>query len=124
MNTIKKLFPGTALSLVVAAVAWFIAKIPVGVINTDGSVNTVGSYIGASVIALFIGMILNRYFGARPAYKPGFKFTSKKILKFAIILLGASMTISTVLKVITGGHVLYSAHMLWRRLFYRQGSRP
>jgi len=99
MNTIKKLAPGVALAMVVALVAWYLAKIPVGVVNTDGSVNTIGSYIGASVIALFIGMFLNRYVGSNKTFTAGFKFTSKKILKFAIILLGASMTISTVLKV-------------------------
>ena len=99
MKKIISLFPGILLALAVAAAAWFLAKIPVGVVNTNGSVNTVGSYIGASVIALFIGMIINHFLGANKALAPGLKFTSKKILKFAIILLGASMTISTVLTV-------------------------
>ncbi len=99
MKNITKILPGFALSVVVAFAAWFLAKIPVGVVNTDGSVNTIGSYIGASVIALFIGMLINHFLGKNETLAPGFKFTSKKILKFAIILLGASMTISTVLKV-------------------------
>lgn len=98
-NKIVKLLPGMGLSLIVAFAAWWIAKIPVGVVNTDGSVNTIGSYIGASVIALFIGMVINRYLMPKAFLTPGLKFTSKKVLKFAIILLGASMTISTVLKV-------------------------
>ncbi len=99
MNKILKLIPGTALALLVATVAWFLAKIPVGVVNTDGSVNTVGSYIGSSVIALFIGMVLNHFLGVPANMAAGFKFTSKKVLKFAIILLGSSMSIATVLKV-------------------------
>ena len=99
MNKIVKLVPGIASALVIAVIAWYLAKIPVGVVNADGSVNTVGSYIGSSVIALFIGMLINHFIGANPKLAPGLKFTSKKILKFAIILLGASMTISTVLKV-------------------------
>lgn len=54
--------------------------------------------IGASVIALFIGMIINNFW--KPVcLKPGLKFASKKILKFAIILLGASLSIGTVLNV-------------------------
>lgn len=54
--------------------------------------------IGASVIALFIGMIINNYW--KPVcLMPGLKFTSKKILKFGIILLGASLSIGTVLNV-------------------------
>ncbi len=54
--------------------------------------------IGASVIAIFIGMILNAIY--KPAaLSVGLKFTSKKILKLAIILLGASLSIQTVLEV-------------------------
>lgn len=54
--------------------------------------------IGASVIALFIGMIIHSFW--YPTYiKPGLKFTSKKILKFAIVLLGASLSVGTVLTV-------------------------
>ena len=55
--------------------------------------------IGASVIAMFIGMIVNRFYAPNDKTKPGIKFTSKKILKFAIILLGASLNITTVLTV-------------------------
>lgn len=99
MKTVKNVLPGFALSLVVAVIATLISKIPVGVVNADGSVNNIGSYIGASVIALFIGMLANHFLGQRAVLAGGLKFTSKKVLKFAIILLGASMTISTVLKV-------------------------
>ncbi len=54
--------------------------------------------IGASVIALFIGMIINLF--CHPSFlTPGLKFTSKKLLKFAIILLGLSLSIGTVLTV-------------------------
>ena len=57
-------------------------------------------FIGASVIALFLGMIVNAFPEAqRRRPQPGIKFTSKKILKFAIILLGASLNIRTVLTV-------------------------
>lgn len=97
-NTVK-LIPGVILALVVAGVAWFLAKIPVGVVNANGTVNTVGSYIGSSVIALFIGMAINGIRKPDEKLVHGLRFTSKKILKFAIILLGSSMTITTVLKV-------------------------
>ena len=55
--------------------------------------------IGAAVIAMFIGMILNRFLQKSKLFTPGLKFTSKKILKFAIILLGLSLNIRTVLHV-------------------------
>ena len=54
--------------------------------------------IGASVIALFIGMIINSFW--KPAWlSAGLKFTSKKVLKFAIILLGASLSVRVILSV-------------------------
>ena len=57
-----------------------------------------GGLLGASIIALFMGTIINSFF--HPTWiKPALKFTSKKILKAAIILLGASLSVSTILSV-------------------------
>ena len=57
-----------------------------------------GGILGASIIALFAGTIINSFF--HPKWiKPALKFTSKKILKVAIILLGASLSINTIMSV-------------------------
>ena len=57
-----------------------------------------GELLGASIIALFMGTIINSFF--HPAWmKPALKFGSKKILKGAIILLGASLSIKTIMSV-------------------------
>ena len=57
-----------------------------------------GGILGASIIALFSGTIINSFF--HPAWiKPALKFTSKRILKVAIILLGASLSINTIMSV-------------------------
>lgn len=57
-----------------------------------------GELMGASIIALFMGTIINSFF--HPAWmKPALKFTSKKVLKAAIILLGASLSVNTILSV-------------------------
>lgn len=57
-----------------------------------------GGLLGASIIALFMGTIINSFF--HPAWiKPALKFTSKRILKIAIILLGASLSINTIMNV-------------------------
>ncbi len=57
-----------------------------------------GEILGASIIALFMGTIINSFF--HPSWiKPALKFTSKKILKGAIILLGASLSVSTIMSV-------------------------
>jgi uncharacterized integral membrane protein (TIGR00698 family) len=55
--------------------------------------------IGSAVIAMFIGMFLNQYIKNTKIFASGLKFTSKKILKFAIILLGLSLNITTILHV-------------------------
>lgn len=57
-----------------------------------------GELLGASIIALFLGTIINSFF--HPDWiKPALKFTSKRILKVAIILLGASLSINTIMSV-------------------------
>ena len=90
MKTLKKIasfVPGFALALVIAALSkWIEGLLPVHL-------------IGASVIALFLGMLLHSLLKPSELLKPGLKFTSKKILKFAIILLGASLNIGIVLNV-------------------------
>ena len=57
-----------------------------------------GGLLGASIIALFMGTIINSFF--HPAWiKPALKFVSKKILKVAIILLSASLSVGTIMSV-------------------------
>ena len=77
---------GVAICFTVAALAVLLEKmIP-------------GELLGASIIALFIGTIINSFF--HPTWiKPALKLTSKKVLKAAIILLGASLSVSTILSV-------------------------
>ena len=59
-----------------------------------------GGFIGASVIALFLGVLINYM---RPIQETilakGVNFASKRVLKLAIILLGASLNIVTILEV-------------------------
>jgi uncharacterized integral membrane protein (TIGR00698 family) len=57
-----------------------------------------GGLLGASIIALFMGTIINSFF--HPAWmKPALKFTSKRVLKAAIVLLGASLSVGTIMSV-------------------------
>ena len=55
--------------------------------------------IGASVIALFIGMGINALRKPPELVAVGLKFTSKRVLKLAIILLGASLSMGDILTV-------------------------
>lgn len=54
--------------------------------------------IGAPVFAIIIGLLLANF--KRPdAYQPGITFTSKKILQYAIILLGFGMNLYEIMRV-------------------------
>ena len=87
LGKLVKPLPGILLSVAIAALAVFLESLlPIHV-------------IGAAVIAMFIGMICNRFFKKTKVFASGLKFTSKKLLKFAIILLGLSLNIRTVLNV-------------------------
>lgn len=69
MEAIKKtgkLVPGFAAALIIAAISKLIESIlPIHL-------------IGASVIALFIGMIINHFWKPNDTFSAGLKFTSKK----------------------------------------------
>ncbi|MCI7768103.1 MAG: YeiH family protein [Oscillospiraceae bacterium] len=90
MNKVRKiteLLPGFMAAIAIAA----IAKLIEGLLPIH--------LIGASVIALFIGMLINNFRKPSEHFSKGLKFTSKRVLKFAIILLGASLNIKMVLEV-------------------------
>lgn len=77
---------GVAICFAVAGLSIFVEKL------------VPGELLGASIIALFMGTIINSFF--HPTWiNPALKFTSKKILKVAIILLGASLSMNTIMSV-------------------------
>lgn len=87
MNKILNYIPGFFLALLVALLATYLESLlPIPI-------------IGSSVIALFIGIGLNYIKKPSNTIKVGLQFTSKKVLKFSIILLGASLSIGTILSV-------------------------
>lgn len=83
----KNILPGVLLAAGIA----FIAKLIENMLPIP--------LIGASIIALFIGMGINYFSGLKDSYDSGLNFTSKKLLKTAIVLLGASLSIQTILEV-------------------------
>ncbi|MFI3329808.1 MAG: putative sulfate exporter family transporter [bacterium] len=95
LNNIKEILPGLIVSVVIAIAAYFIGY---------GLEHLVGLHlIGGSVIALFIGVTIN-FFWCPKCLKKGLDFASKKLLKFAIILLGGSLSVNMILTV--GGQSL------------------
>lgn len=87
MKLIKQYTLGVLLTAVLAVLAGFISKlIPYHLIS-------------AGVFALLIGMMLNPVISKYSIFEKGFSFTSKKILRIAIILMGATLSFSQVLEV-------------------------
>jgi uncharacterized integral membrane protein (TIGR00698 family) len=84
MENVKKRLPGILLAAVLALPAWWIGKlIPV---------------IGSPVAGILLGMIAA--FWKRPdTLNPGISYTSKKLLQYAIILLGFDMNLFHVFEV-------------------------
>lgn len=89
---VMKLLPGIGLSFVVALIAMFIAE----ALPFD--------FISATVLAIFIGVIINNIFSLPDTVKPGIQFSAKRLLKAFIILLGASMNLTLIFEI--GGPTL------------------
>lgn len=84
--------PGLLLAFALATASTYLATfIPSGIIS-------------ASVIALFLGMLLRSVKKPGKQMMKGISFTSKRVLKLAIVLLGASLDITTIMQV--GGRSL------------------
>ncbi|MCC5889216.1 MAG: YeiH family putative sulfate export transporter [Alkalibacterium sp.] len=92
MKELKSVLPGFLLATVIAIAAVGIERI------------LPGHYIGAAVLAMFIGIAVRTIYYNDKLFNEGVQFTSKKVLKFAIILLGASLNFSIILNV--GGRTL------------------
>lgn len=94
MKTWTKRIGGIGLCICVAAAATLLAKCKLGSFSME--------IIGAPVFAIIIGMVLTMLLptlAAKDSLKEGIKFTSKKILQYAVIILGFSMNLGTVVKV-------------------------
>ena len=77
-----KNFWGILICLCIAIPAWFLGKI--------------FSIIGGPVFAILFGMIISLFWKDKKQFSSGIKFTSKKILQWAVILLGFGMNLNVV----------------------------
>ncbi len=79
-NTIK----GLLLCLVIAVPSWFLGKqFPI---------------IGGPVIAILLGMVITLLIKDKSSFDAGIKFASKKILQWAVILLGFGLNLNVILE--------------------------
>lgn len=87
MGFLNRIVRGVLLSIIVAYVSINISKI------------VPGNVIGAGVFALLIGMVINPLINHNSNYSEGTNFVSKRILKFAIVLMGATLSFTQVFQV-------------------------
>ncbi|MBF9015839.1 MULTISPECIES: YeiH family protein [unclassified Oceanispirochaeta] len=83
-------------------------------------------FLGSAVIAMFIGMIIRSFFSLPDKIKPGLTFTSKKLLKTAIIFLGGTLSFNQLLSagtaslqvmIFTLGASFFSAWLVGKYIF-------
>ena len=85
MKFLKSHWKGLLLCLVIAVPAFFLGKLlPV---------------VGGPVFAILIGMVLALLIKNRGSLNEGVNFTSKKILQWAVVLLGFGMNLTEILRV-------------------------
>lgn len=85
MEFLKKTAPGLLLCLILAVPSWLLGRaFPV---------------IGGPVFAILAGMVVTMILRDKSRYQAGIAFTSKKILQYAVILLGFGLNLSEIAKV-------------------------
>ena len=55
-------------------------------------------YVGAVVLAILIGIAVRQFWRPSERWAPGINFSAKKILEVAVVLLGASISFSTIVR--------------------------
>ncbi len=94
MKFIKKNALGICFCAIIAGVSTLLANLSVGSFSFE--------VIGAPVFSILFGMIITLILpkvSTNESTKDGIKFTSKKILQWAVIILGFSLNLGTILKV-------------------------
>lgn len=84
MNFIKDKGKGILICLCIAVPSWFLGRLfPI---------------IGGPVIAIIAGMVITLLLKDKSALESGIKYTSKKILQYAVILLGFGLNLQVILQ--------------------------
>lgn len=82
---IKEFLPGISISILISLIAWYLGNLfPI---------------IGGPVIGLFIGLLLANLLINQERFIIGMQFTSKKVLQYAVVLLGFGLNLSQVFNV-------------------------
>ena len=87
MRKVKEIFPGLVVSVGIISILLgrFIPK------------------LGAATIAIFLGMFVGNLFLNQDIFQKGYKFSETDLLSYSIVLLGATLSVSTLMELGIGG---------------------
>ena len=85
MSWLKTNWMGIALCLIIAIPAWYLGRL--------------FPLIGGPVFSILIGMLVTTFLKSKEKVQHGIAFTSKKVLQYAVILLGFGMNLSVIITI-------------------------
>lgn len=97
MDKIKKILPGLIVSIIIGFFSIFLSKFVPS--------------LGAATISIFLGMILGNLFLNKEVFHDGYKFSETELLSYSIVLLGATLSISTIMELGLGGIIFIIIQM-------------
>jgi len=88
-TTVRRLIPGIALAATVTLVAIVIAEIETLIIGY--------ALLEPLVLALILGVVVRAFWQPPANMQPGIDFSAKQVLEFAIVLIGFSLALGTLI---------------------------
>lgn len=89
LKTIREILPGLFVSVLVGYISIFISiLIP---------------KVGAASISIFLGMFVGNLFLNQKVFQKGYKFSETDLLSYSIVLLGATLSVSTLIDLKVSG---------------------
>lgn len=85
MKSIKDIFPGLLVSISIGLISIFLSRfVP---------------KLGAATISIFSGMFIGNLFLNQDIFQKGYKFSETDLLSYSIVLLGATLSVSTLMEI-------------------------
>lgn len=97
MTKIKDILPGLLVAIMVAIISMFLGKFVPS--------------LGAASIAIFLGMFVGNIFLNQKVFQSGYKYSESDLLSYSIVLLGATLSISTISEIGFSGVVFIILQM-------------
>lgn len=97
MTKVKNILPGLLVAVLVALVSMFLGKFVPS--------------LGAASIAIFLGMFVGNVFLNQKVFQSGYKYSESDLLSYSIVLLGATLSISTISEIGLNGVIFIILQM-------------